>query len=365
MTIRLPGLLACLWLAPLAAGAGPRPVTLGVIASPGDPESASLLHGAQLAVAEASTADAPVLLEVRSGSGQWGSVGNEAVTLVCERQADAIISPADGAATHLILQVSGRTRAPVASVCPDSSVTEAGVTWAVCVVPRTDLAAAALFAAARRPQAPPRHWWAIVPAGHPGRAVRRDLETAARATATPLDRMIDSAELKTDFATVVQGIVAAAPDGLLVWLPPAQAGALVAAVRTAGYGGHLAGSATLDSPEFFAAAGAAAAGVSIAEFQADAADRQRTENFARQYRVAHGVEPDFSAAAAFEAARVLIATLRRAGPGAGYREFPLAVSSGGMGGDLHFDRFGNRTDAMEVRICERGRFVALPIARNR
>ena len=159
-------LLAWLFLAPLAGGAGVPQVTLGLVVPPTEPDADSLLHGAQLAVAEANeTGDAPVRLEVRSENGQWGTVGNDAVVLVCNRHVDAIITPSDGAASHLILQVSGRTRVPVASLCSDSSVTEAGVPWVVRVVPRT----------IRKPKpSSPRHGDRTDPHSIGGRSFRRD-----------------------------------------------------------------------------------------------------------------------------------------------------------------------------------------------
>jgi branched-chain amino acid transport system substrate-binding protein len=353
-------LLAWLLLAPVAGGAGVPQVTLGLVAPPSEPDSTSLLRGVQLAVAEANeTGQAPVRLEVRSENGQWGTVGNDAVILVSDRRVDAIISPSDGAATHLILQVSGRTRVPVASVCSDSSVTEAGVPWAVRVVPRTDREAGALFAVAQRPAHSPLHWWAVVPAGRPGRAVRRDLETAARFTATQLDRIVDGGEPKTDLDALVHAIVAAAPDGLLLWLPPSRAGTAAAALRAAGYRGCLAGPSPLDSPAFVAAAGAAATGVLVAEFRADAGLRARAEQFERRFRQRYDAKPDFSAAAAHDAARVLIEALRRAGNGAGHREFPFALPTNGVTGVLHFDDLGNRTDALQVLTCQEGRFVPI------
>jgi branched-chain amino acid transport system substrate-binding protein len=357
--------LRSLWiwmlLAPLVSGAGAPQVTLGLVVPPSEPEATSLLRGVQLAVAEANeTGDAPVGLEVRSENGQWGTVGNDAVVLVCNRHVDAIITPSDGAASHLILQVSGRTRVPVASLCSDSSVTEAGVPWAVRVVPRTDQEAEALFAAARRPDGSPLHWWAVVPTGRPGRVVRRDFETAARVTATRLDQIVDGGELKTDLASLVPMIVAAAPDGVLLWLPPSRAGTVVASLRAAGYGGRLAGSSPLDSPEFVAAAGAAATGVLVTEFREDADLRARTDQFERQYQQRYDAKPDFSAAAAYDAARVLIETLRRAADSAGYRQFPLALPTAGVTGVLHFDNSGNRTDALQVLTCQQGRFVPIP-----
>ena len=360
MPVGLRCLLAWLLLVPVAGGAGVPQITLGLVAPPTESDATSLLRGVQLAVAEANaTGDAAVGLEVRTEAGQWGSAGNDAVILVSDRHVDAIVSPSDGAATHLILQVSGRTRVPVASVCPDSSVTEAGVPWVVRVVPRTDQEAEALFAAAQRPDRSPLHWWAVVPTGRPGRAISRDLETAARLSKTQLDRIVEGGDPRTDLASMTRIIVVAAPDGVLLWLPPSQAGRVAAALRAASYGGRLAGPSSLDSPGFIAAAGAAADGVLVTEFRADADLRARADRFESQFRRSFSAEPDFSAAAAYDAARVLIESLRRAGAGAGYRQFPLALSTAGVTGVLHFDNSGNRTDALQVLTCKEGRFVPI------
>ncbi len=351
-------LLAGLVLAPFAFGAGSPKVSLGLVAPPSEPDATSLVRGAQLAVADANeNGGAPVGLEVRSESGQWGTVGNDAVMLVCNRHVDAIITPSDGAASHLILQVSGRTRVPVASVCPDSSVTAAGVPWTVRVVPRTDQEAEALFAAARQPDHSPLHWWAVVPAGRAGRPVRRDLATAARTSPTPLDRVVEGGESETDLAALVSKVVAEAPGGVLVWLPPSPAGKVAAALRAGGYGGRLAGPSPLASAEFVAAAGGAAAGVLVTEFRTDGGLRPQADRFASRYRKAYDTKPDVSAAAAYDAAWVLIETLRGAGDRAGYRRFPLVQPVAGAAGVLHFDASGNRTDPLQVLICRQGRFL--------
>jgi ABC-type branched-subunit amino acid transport system substrate-binding protein len=361
LPIGLLGTLAWLLPATIAFGAGARPLTLGLIAPPGEWDATSLRRGVELAVAEANgSGDGTVALDVQGEDGQWGTVGNSAVALVCAQHVDALITPSDGAAAHLILQVAGRTRVPVASLCSDSSVTEAGVPWAIRVVPRTDQEAAALFAATRRTEGSALHWWAVVPAGHPGKVVRRDLEAAARLTTTPLDRIIDGDDPKTDAASVARQIVAGAPAGILLWLPPAQAGALAAALREAGYGGRLAGPSVLDSPAFAAAAGRAAGGVLIPEFGLEDDPRVRAERFADQFRRRYGARPDASAAAAYDAARVLIETLHRAGGGASYRQFPVTFSTAGVTGVLQFDNLGNRTGPLLVLTCREGRFIPIP-----
>jgi branched-chain amino acid transport system substrate-binding protein len=359
MPARLRCLLGWLLLAPLAGGAGVPHVKLGLVAPPSEPDVRSLLHGVQLAIAEANeNGQPPVGLEVRSEEGQWGTAGNDAVILVSERHVDAILSPSDGDTTHLILQVSGRTQVPVASVCSDSSVTAAGVIWAIRVVPRTDQEVEALFAAAQGQGRSPLHWWAVVPAGRSGRAVRRDLEKAARRSSTRLDRVLDDENPKADFAALAHRIAEGAPDGVLLWLPPSGTGAMVSALRAAGYPGFLAGPATLDSPAFFAAAGAAATGVLVANFRPDASSRALAETFETHFQQRFGARPDFGAAAAHDAARVLIETLRHAQQGAGYRQFPLSLPIEGVTGVLHFDSLGNRTDALQVLTCREGRFVS-------
>jgi branched-chain amino acid transport system substrate-binding protein len=170
--------------------------------------------------------------------------------------------------------------------------------------------------------------------------------------------VLDDGQSEADFAALVHRIAAGGPDGVLLWLSPSRAGATVAALRAAGYGGRLAGPAQLDSPAFFAAAGAAATGFAVTGFRADAGSRARAQAFERQFQLGYGREPDFSAAAAHDAARVLIEALRRAEVGGGYRQFPLVLPTEGVTGALHFDASGNRTDALQVLTCRDGRFVS-------
>lgn len=353
------GLRVAAWmlLAPLACGAGPRQIRLGIIAPSDEADSPGILRGARLAIAEANEEPgAAVALEVRSEAGQWGTAGNDAVVLVGEKHVDAIIAPSDGAANHLVLQVSGRMRVPVASLSSDSSVMETGVPWAVCIVPRADLEIEALIGARRLDPGSP-DWWAIVPTEHPGRAVRHDLARAVRSTGARLGRTLEAGAPGSDVTPMVRLIVAAAPGGVLVWLPPSQAGALVAALRRAGFGGTLAGPCSIDSPDFVAAAGAAATGVLVAEFKLGSGAHGRANRFEERFTLKYGMRPYFSAEAAYDAVRVLVENLRKAGEDAGYRQFPPVLPTEGITGDIHFDPSGSRSGALRILACELGRFV--------
>ena len=350
---------AWLLLAPLACGAGPHQLRLGIIAPSDGADSPGILRGARLAVADANEAPGTaVTLEVRSEAGQWGSAGNDAVVLVGEKHVDAIIAPSDGAANHLVLQVSGRMRVPVASLSSDSSVMETGVPWAVCVVPRADLEIEALFAARKLDPGSP-DWWAIVPPGHPGRAIRHDLAKAVRSTRVRLGRALEADAPGSDMTSITRLVVAAAPGGVLVWLPPPQAGAVVAALRRAGYGGTLAGPCSIDSPDFVAAAGAAATGVMAAEFKLDSGTQARANRFEERFILKYGMRPDFSAESAYDAVRVLVDNLRPVGDDAGYRQFPPAHPTEGITGDIHFDPTGNRIGPLQALSCRGGRFIPI------
>jgi ABC-type branched-subunit amino acid transport system substrate-binding protein len=98
----------------------------------------------------------------------------------------------------------------------------------------------------------------------------------------------------------------------------------------------------------------------VTGFRADADLRVRAEKFEKQFQRKYDAKPDFSAAAAYDAARVLIETLRRAGTATGYRQFPLALPTAGVTGVLHFDNSGNRTDALQVLTCQQGCFIPIP-----
>ena len=100
----------------------------------------------------------------------------------------------------------------------------------------------------------------------------------------------------------------------------------------------------------------------MTEFRKDADIHARADQFEIQYQRKYEAKPDFSATAAYDAARVLIETLRRRGNGDGYRRFPLALPTAGVTGVLHFDNSGNRTDALQVLTWQQGCFI--PISPN-
>src|SRR6516162_4352858 len=114
------------------------PIVIGLLLPPEQAESDCIRQGVLLAADQENEGSArKVSVIVRGRIGQWGADAVEAARMVLDDGVQGIIAPPDGAASHLALQVSGRTAVPLVSLCPDSSVSQTGVRWMVRAVPTT------------------------------------------------------------------------------------------------------------------------------------------------------------------------------------------------------------------------------------
>ncbi len=338
--------------APPARGAEGAPLVVGLLLPPDEPEAAGIRQGTLAAAEEANEGPGPrVKVAVRGKRGAWGSDASEAALLVMDDGAGALIAPPSGAASHLVLQVSGKTAVPVASLCPDTSVTRASIPWMVRVAPSTLDEARALFerAAASR-------WLVFVPAGRAGREASRDLSAAATAAAgtRSIERFVETDGLVT--GAVLSDLVSSVhPDAVLVWLDAVPAGRLVRSLRAAGFHGLLAGPMRLASPAFAAEAGPAADGLFVPVVAPEG--NGVSAAFESRYRRLFGAAPGPAATIAHDAAKLLFDALKKKGAEGARRAFPPAEHIRGATGLLAFDRNGNRLIALQVRRYRDGRLV--------
>lgn len=302
-------------------------------------------RGAEDAIAEANGGRNAVRLAVRGRQGPWGSDASEAARLLEDDGAAALVAPPGGAASHLVLQVAGRTGVPVASLCPDGSVTRTALPWMVRVAPSTSDEARALLG-----ERPGGRWLAFVPGGRAGREASSDLRAQGRDGSVKVVEApspASSGRVRTILSRV-------RPDGILVWLDAAPAARLAASLREVGFKGTLAGPMALGSPSFATAAGGAAEGFVVPTF----AGHPDSGAFARRYRTLHGVDPTPAAALAHDATALLAGLLRNSG-NAARGAFPLLVPFPGVTGLLRFDRAGNRVVSLEARRWRGGRLARL------
>jgi ABC-type branched-subunit amino acid transport system substrate-binding protein len=355
------GLLAaavCYW--PAWAESESAKVVIGLLLPPEEAEAASLRGGAMLAVEQANQAPTPkVTLVIRGRIGQWGADAVEAARMVLDDGAQGLIAPPNGAATHLALQVAGRTAVPVISLCADSSVSQTGVPWMVRIAPITIEEARFLLAGVTDDQPDPAQWVALVPDGRAGREVARDLSRAASAAQRKFKRVCEVSSTLTNLESVIAQVLKAQPKGVLVWLDPAPAGRLTKSLREAGFAGKLAGPSRCNSPGFLAASAHASEGFLVPAIVLDKPGEARLLSFQAAFRQRYGIEADPTAAEGYDAVRLLVHILERNDRQSLPRAFPLDFSLPGALGDLSFDAQGNRKNALQLLIGRRGSFVAV------
>ena len=277
--------------------------------------------------------------------------------MVLDDGARGLIAPPNGAATHLALQVAGRTATPVISLCADSSVSQTGVPWMVRIAPTTIEEARSLLAGLKvRPSSDPQWWAALVPDGRAGREVSRDLTQAAAAAHCKLNELHEVGPALTHSDSVVAQVLKDQPDGVLVWLDPVPAGRLTRGLREAGFAGRLAGPSRCNSPAFLAAAAQAAEGFVVPAIVLDKAAEACSLSFQTAFRQHYGLEAGVTAAEAYDAATLLAHILRKTNPQSLPRAFPLGFSLPGASGELSFDAQGNRQVALRLLVARQGRF---------
>ena len=353
----------------MAAAFGPWPawaapegakVVIGLLLPPEEAEAASLRAGVLLAVEHANLAStSSVSLVIRGRTGQWGADAVEAARMVFDDGAQALIAPPNGAATHLALQVAGRTAVPVISLCADSSVSRTGVPWMVRIAPSTIEEARLLLRSLIADQPDPPRWVALVPDGRAGREVSLDLSRAASAAQRKLKIAFEGSSTLTNLESVTAQVLKEQPQGVLVWLDPVPAGKLTKSLREAGFAGKLAGPSRCNSPAFLAASAHASEGFLVPGIALDTGGEARLLSFQTAFRQRYGIEADVTAAEGYDAARLLVHLLGKYDSQSLPRAFPLAFSLPGASGDLSFDAKGNRKIALRLLIARRGSFVAV------
>ncbi len=349
---------AVLFLAPHAAHATTNTV-IGLLLPPEEPEATDIRDGALFAVEQANPPGSnQVRLIVRGRIGQWGADGVEAGRMVIEDGVAAMIAPPSGAATHLALQVAGRTAVPVVSLCPDSSISQAGVPWMARIAPGTVQEAEALFRGLSHGPAGPRRWAAVVPAGRAGREIARDLRTAAAETDCSLEGIVELRAPFTNFPAVCSEISSRHPDVVLAWLDPGPAAEFVKSLRQTGFSGVLAGPGALGFDEFTRNAGKSSEGLVVPAIDCNPASTAGLHSFNEAWRKRFGREPRPIGRYSYDAALLLLKLLQETGAEPLHRSFPLHMTAAGVSGELKFDEQGNRIVSLQLLTAREGKFVS-------
>jgi hypothetical protein len=234
---------------------------------------------------------------------------------------------------------------------PESSLTGAGVPWALRVVPSTAQELALLIG--------PGVTRVLGPDDRRIREIAADVRGLGRTSPeAPTSR-----EVTVEPVPVLAGggvsalqeradaLLRTRPDTVLLWLDPGPAAAWAVALRRAGFRGRLAGPGSLRSAAFIRAAGSAADGFRVPDWEAGGGGGEGASAlraFVQAYRGSAGEEPDAAAVAAADAVGMAVALIRRAGDRPVHSVFPVGDLGGGLTGSWRFDRSGNRVGRLAV-----------------
>jgi branched-chain amino acid transport system substrate-binding protein len=331
------------------AGSEIRLGLLAPLAGPRQAEGEALRHAAEMAIEEENTTPLPggrrLALITRDESGPWGRASGEIVHLVFDDQALALITSTDGGSAHLAEQIGNKIGVPILTLSSDTTTTEINLPWIFRLGP-TDAMQAQAFARDIYSERKLRRVALLTQNDHDGRVGGEAFQKAAREmnAPTPVEVTVEPEKPgENTFSAELQGTQA-----VVIWSDAATANFLVPRLRELLPSAPLylprkaaQGNLSALSPPHCQACGSPDAGI----WTTNAPDAQSVphEGFAQRYRQRYGAEPGIGAAQAYDAVRVLAASLRQSGPNRARLRDALAGVSNftGASGIISFDHAGN------------------------
>jgi branched-chain amino acid transport system substrate-binding protein len=296
---------------------------------PGDPdhpEFGDLWRGATLALEEENAAGGyrgrlahagpsthagrPFRLLPAWSESPWKAGIADLARVVYDQKAWAVIGGVDGTTTHLAVQIALKAHFLLLSPgSTDVSADHANVPW-LFSLPASDERIAPVIVEGLEKAAAGGAFVIAAATDHDSHAalVAARLEMARRRLSP--EALLEFGSDEPDVASLAARLADGRARALLVLAPSGTAGRLVAAVRAAGFRGAILGGATCGRTAFLRAAGPAAEGV-LAPAPAEAGPAWAA--FARAHEARWGDSPDDAAACAYDAVRLAVAAVRRAG----------------------------------------------------
>ncbi|MDR3674057.1 MAG: ABC transporter substrate-binding protein [Acidobacteriota bacterium] len=285
-------------------------------------------------------------LVARDESGPWGQASKQVVQMVFDDRAVALITSSDGGTAHLAEQVGNKIGVPVLTLSTDTTTTEINLPW-IFRMGTTDTAQAQAFA---RDIFQIRKFKRVVLLNQDdrdGRIGGDEFAKAARemSTPAPIRIVVEPGNLPEE--TGMKELETA--QAIVIWTDAAAANLLTARLRNSlptvpVYLCHKAAESDpgnngqLPCPTCVSQDGN--------RWIASAAESPEAwRAFRQRYQKLYGAEPGLGAAEAYDAVRILAATLRQSGPNRARLRDALAGISGfpGASGVISFDRAGNDT----------------------
>ena len=160
------------------------------------------------------------------------------------------------------------------------------------------------------------------------------------------------------FRALAESVVGTAPDGLLILANALDTARLCQQLRNLGFPGAILVSQWSVTTDILKLGGNAAEGIRFLNTYDRDSEKPRFLAFKSDFKKRFNYEPDFAAVFAYEAAEVVLQSLRDAG---GTRDLKKAILSRrrfqGLQGEFEFDEFGDVVRDMVLMTIRDGRFA--------
>lgn len=348
----------------------PPPADLGEVRigyfGPCDPahaEGGDMWQAAGLAIKEANAQGGlqgkPFRLVSGWSENPWGTGVSQVVRMAYQERVWAIVGGIDGPSTHLAEQVVAKARLTLLSpASTDKTVNLANVPWMFSCLPGDHLQAPLLAAeiAARTAGKP----WVLVSAvDHDSRLFAMELKKALAVHRMVPRYQFECNQPARDVAGLAMRIVQSKPGAAVIVAGAGDSARLVAAVRQKGFTGEVFGGPSMGRHRFLREGGAAVEGVifPLLYHPGEAAGE-----FEKTFKGRFGISPDYAAAHTYDAVRLLVAAVRKAGLNrARIRDAVRKLSPWtGVTGTAQWDPLGSNARNVRLGTIRDGRPVPLP-----
>jgi branched-chain amino acid transport system substrate-binding protein len=344
-----------------------------------DPLTGDLWWSANLAIQEADTRGSalglrpsdfrhlPFRLVPRWAVDPWGTGISQLTRMVYDEQPLALLGSVDSASTHLAEQVVAKANLPLVSpIATDKSVTLAGVSWMFACAPSDDAIARLLVDAVLAAlKGPADKLVLLTVTDHASRMMSREVLREFAQRGRRPDFRFDVPPGAADTARQMQATAEAKPTVVLILAGTEDAARLVRSVHEKLGAVAIFGSQSMSRARFPELAGPAAEGVRFPLLFLPSPADTNAQHFSAHFSTERHHPPDYAAALTYDATRLLIEAIRRAGPNrARIRESLIQLSPWqGIAGRIEWDGTGqNMRRVSRMGIITNGLIVpqALP-----
>lgn len=334
---------------------------LVMLKGPRKAQGEALIQAAQMALEEEAPNALPghrLALVVRDATGPWGRASGEIVRLIFDDQSVALITCADGNMAHLAEQVGNREGVPVLTLSSDSATTKINIPWLFRVVP-DDAEQAQVIARNIYRERRLRRVLLVTERDHDGRVGGEAFQDAARKLRAPDPDHLEVSSSAVEIDSVVGRFNVQPPEAMVVWTGSEIAERLLERIwetkihapvylchkaaqestRLRGIGPP--GPREQESPKDADLWVAASRGNELSPLRKD---------FEWRYVARTGMLPTTGAFETYDAVRLVVIALRKAGPNRTRLRDRLARVSNfsGVSGTISFDGNGNDPPVLKI-----------------